>query len=202
MALYSPSFEEIRIILCVQGYMLDYQFVLREIGFWSREKYGSIPFNCKINRNQLDTKNHKSVYFAENELHGIKLKSSVEFGLTNCEVKTVLKTLYHMTETNNPKTKYIGIIRDENINGLLFKAGLGNLVVDMDNLDIIRNTKNTCPSNNDYWVMMKSDPTRYKVCNLHEKLNIDYSPICAAIKAKYIADYCIDLINVLNKIID
>src|SRR5260370_8613332 len=195
MALYMPSFDEIRIIICVQGYILDYQFVVREIGFWSREKFGSIPFNCKINRNQLDTKSNKSVYFAENELHGIKLKTTTQFGLTNCEIKSVLRTLYHMTETNNPKAKYIGIVRDENVNGLLFKSGLGNLVMDMNNLEIFRNSTNNCPSNKDYWVMMKSDPSRYKVCKLHSKLSINDSPICAAVKAKYIADYCLEIIN-------
>src|SRR5260370_18617505 len=199
MANYIVRFDEIRVVLCVQGYMLDYQFILREIGFWSREACGSIPFNCKINRNQLDTRNHKSVYFAENELNGIKLKTSVEFGLTNCEVMSVLRTLYHMTESNNVQAKYIGIIRDENINGLLFKAGLGNLVVDLDNLDIFRNTMYKCPSNKDYWVMMKSDPFRYRICKLHDMLSIDSSPICAAVKAKYIAEFCTEVINEINK---
>ncbi len=199
MANYIVRFDEIRVVLCVQGYMLDYQFILREIGFWSREACGSIPFNCKINRNQLDTRNHKSVYFAENELNGIKLKTSVEFGLTNCEVKSVLRTLYHMTESNNVQAKYIGIIRDENINGLLFKAGLGNLVVDLDNLDIFRNTMYKCPSNKDYWVMMKSDPFRYRICKLHDMLSIDSSPIRAAVKAKYIAEFCTEVINEINK---
>ena len=60
MATSRIDFEDIRIIFCVQGYSLDYKFVLREIGFWTRGLSGSVPFNCKINKNQLDVQTKRT----------------------------------------------------------------------------------------------------------------------------------------------
>ena len=91
---------------------------------------------------------------------------------------------------NNSNEKNIGICRDLNINGLLHKAGLGRFVVNLDNLNLFKANNSACPSNEDLQALMKADPTRYYVCDLHEKLLIDKNPICAKIKAQYLAEYC------------
>src|SRR5437868_10507504 len=106
------SFSDIRIILSVQGYPLDYQYIVREIGFWYEGKSGSIPFNCKVNTKQLDTGNHKVITKAEEEINGIRLKKTVDIGLTQSDVKAVLKTLYNIN--NDSSAKYIGICGDDN----------------------------------------------------------------------------------------
>ena len=111
MASSNVEFSDIKIILCVQGYSLDYQFILREIGFWTNNFSGSIPFNCKINKNQLDIKNQKTIFALEEDIHGIKTKKPVENGLSLSETKTVLKTLYNLS--NNTNSKYIGICREK-----------------------------------------------------------------------------------------
>ena len=186
--------NDIRIIFCLQGFNIEgYQFVIKEIGFWCNGISGSIPFNSKINKNQIDYKNQLTINALEEKVHGIKIKKNSEFGLAQSEIKAVLKTLYQMG--NNCNGKYIGICRDVNINGLLHKAGLGRFVVNLDNLNIFKSNNATCPSNEDLQILMKAEPTRYTVCNLHEKLMIDKEPICAKVKAQYIAEYCKGLQN-------
>ena len=41
------NFEDIRIILCAQGYSINNKYIVKEIGFWSRENSGVIPFSSK-----------------------------------------------------------------------------------------------------------------------------------------------------------
>lgn len=193
MASLNISFEDLRIILCVQGYSLDYQFIVREIGFWYNGLSGSIPFNVKINRNLLDINSQKIIYALEEEVHGIRLKKSIEHGLAASEVKAVLRTLYHMAGSTN--AKYIGICRDENINGLLYKAGLGNYVVDIDSISLFRNTVEKTPSNKDLKLFMENNKNKYSVCRIHDVLRNGEIPLCAKVKAQFIADYCINLKN-------
>ena len=189
MASRNMKFSDIKIILCVQGYTLDYQFILREIGFWTNYYSGSIPFNCKINKNQLDIKNQKTIYALEEDIHGIKCKKHIENGLALSEIKTVLKTLYNLS--NNLESKFIGICRDENINGLLHQAGLGKYVIEMDNLDIFRDTAKKCPSNTDLKIILKNQPNRFHICGLHELLRDGSLPLCAKVKA----DYCREILS-------
>ena len=187
MAALNLSFDDIRIIFCVQGYSLDFQFIPREIGFWCNGFSGSIPFNCNIKKNQLDIRNQNIIHVLENEIHGIKLKKFSENGLSLSESKAVLKTLYQIG--GNTKAKYIGICRDENINGLLFKSGLGKYVVELDFLNIFKKPGEICPSNQDLKLAMKNDPNKYQICEMHEKLWNEEQPLCAKVKAEFVADY-------------
>ena len=84
----------------------------------------------------------------------------------------------------------IGICRDVNINGLLHKAGLGKYVVDLDDLEMFKNTSNKVPSNKDLQVFMKSYPQKYTICGIHDRLKSEDIPICAKVKAEFLADYC------------
>ncbi len=198
MASTNITFGDIRLILCVQGYSLDYQFIVREIGFWCNGLSGSIPFNCKINRNQLDVKNQKTLYALEELIHGINLKNVIKFGLAQSETRAVLRTLYHMAG-NGSESKYIGICRDENINGLLYKAGLGSFVIDIDNLEMFQHSEVKCPSNKDLQTVMQNDPVLYAPCHLHDNLMSDDKPLCAKVKAQYIADFCKNYTIVYNE---
>jgi hypothetical protein len=188
MASLHLDFNDIRLIICVQGYSLVNQFVVREIGFWTRGFSGSVPFNCKINKNQLDVKTQKTIFALEEEIHGIKLKKHVENGLTLSDTKTVLRTLYHMAD--NGGGKYIGICRDENVSGLLYKAGLGSYVFEMDFLTCFHNSMDHCPSNKDLQAILKNDPNKYVICSIHDRLRNNEFPICGKVKAEYIAEYC------------
>src|SRR5882757_3230738 len=189
MASYNFNFNDIRIIICVQGYSLPYQFVLREIGFWTPVCSGSIPFNCKINLNNLDVQSLKTINVLEDNIHGIKVKKNVDYGLALSDAKAVLRTLYHMTSWNSNGNR-IGICRDPNINGLLHKAGLGSYVVELDDLSIFKNTEDMIPSNKDLQSFMKNDPMKYTICPIHESLKTSDHPLCAKVKTEFIADFC------------
>src|SRR6266481_5810957 len=184
------NFSDIRIILSVQGYPIDYQYVVREIGYWINGQSGSIPFNCKINVNQLDIKNHSIINKSVEEINGIRLKKSTEGGLSLSDTKAVLKTLYHLN--NSHKAKFIGICGDDHINGLLHKAGLGCFVKDLNYLDVFKQNNVTLPTNEIIRTSLRQNFDKYKVCPLHDYFlkNNDF-PLCAKVKAEFIANYCL-----------
>lgn len=187
MASHSVNFNDIRLIICTQGYNLDYQFIVREIGFCSKFQSGVIPFNCKVNLKELDIKNQRTVYALEDEIHGIRVKKTFDLGLAQSDYKSVLKTLYHSAKSNENDAKYIGIIRDNYIHGLLYRSGLGHLIIDLSSLPIF-NDEIQCPSNIDLRLAMKNGkkPT---YCHLHEQLRINDIPICAKARAEYFFSY-------------
>lgn len=194
------DFSDIRIVLCVQGYPLDYQFIVREIGFWYNGISGCIPFNCKINVNQLDTENRNIISQCEEEINGIRLKKTTEGGLALSETKAVLRTLYQMN--NMSQAKLIGICGDDNIKGLLFKAGLGSYVKDLNYLEDLKKKNTKLPSNEEIRSNIKQNSKVFKFCNLHDHLlRNNETPLCSKVKAEYIANYCLQLnqINMTNK---
>jgi hypothetical protein len=192
MASYKPEFKDLRTIICMQGYHLDYQFHIREIGFWSRSVSGVIPFNCKINGNELDVNNQKIIFYSEEELHGIKLKKSFENGLPSSEIKCVLKCIYHITKSYDYESTYIGICKGDNISGILAKAGLGKYVIEIDNLELFRRNSLKFPSNEVIRTEIAKKTVDYPSCYLHEKLKNDTVPLCSKAKAEYIAFLCYD----------
>lgn len=183
MATFSPSSNDIRLILCVQGYYLEHQFILRELGYWYKGNCGSLPFNCKINLNKLDCTNQNLIVKYE-ELHGMKLKKNFENGLTISELKPVIKSLYHIAGLDNEIAKYICVVRNEYITSHLYNAGMGLYVTFLDqfheNINYI--------TEEDYQNFVKEN----KTCNLHENVN-DKFPLCAAVKAKYIAQKILNI---------
>ncbi len=47
------TFDEIRLIICVNGYTIKNDFVIREIGFWSRNMNSVITFSSRLIYNDL-----------------------------------------------------------------------------------------------------------------------------------------------------
>jgi hypothetical protein len=198
MAMYKPEFKDIRTIICMQGYHLDYQFHIREIGFWSKNVSGVIPFNCKINGNQMDSDNQKIIFYSEQELHGIKLKDSFENGLPSSEIKSVLKTIYHITKSTDYEATYIGICKDDYISGILAKAGLGKYVIALDNLEMFKRRNTLFPTNDLIRSELIRRPELYPLCHLHGKLKNDAIPLCSRAKAKFVADICLQIDKLSN----
>ena len=195
----SVNVSDIRMILCVQGYSLQNQFVLREIGYCCKGFSGAVPFNCKINKNQIDITSQRIIHALEEEVHGIKLKKSVENGLAMSDIKAILRGLYHLS--NQSTAKYIGICRDENVKGLLYNANLGNYVVDLDHLQELSEKNIKCPSNQYLQAVMKSDLKRFNLCNLHDHLTNGEQPICAKVKAEFLYNFISDSKNFDEKYI-
>ena len=186
MASNNITFENIRLILSIEGYSFGYQFIVRELGFWSRNMNGSIPFNCKLNINHLDVKSQLIIGSFENR-NGIHMKKNVRTGLAQSELKPVLRTLYHMNEDST--AKYIGIVGDEKIIGLATKSGLGDIVFNMKNLNIFRSQDNY-PSFEQIQAGIKQNPIEYPICYLHERMGNDDVPVCARATTKFLANHC------------
>ena len=187
MATQSVDFNDVKLILCVQGYPLDFQYVVREIGFWSNGFSGSIPFNVKLNKNHLDVKNQRTVSICEEELNGIKLKRNFENALAASDIKPVLKTLFQLNSNNN--SKYIGILRDEPLDGLLYKSGLGPYVTYLDSVNVLKNSNASLPTNENFRQYLKKNTDAYLICPIHDRLRINEFPICAKSKAEFLADF-------------
>lgn len=208
MAFFTAKFDDIRLIVCVQGYQLNYQYVVREIGFWSRSITGVIPFNCKVNKSHLDQLSAKNIHIAVNEIHGIKQRKIIENGLPSSDVCAVLKCLFQITKRDNYDSGYIGVCREENVTSLFFKAGLGNYIYELDNLDLFQSqtnsnpnsakNKNTFPTLSDIKFIVSSDPKKYSYCDLHDRLRNNEFPVCARTKAEIISTYIQQLMTVNN----
>lgn len=196
MASKCLNFSDIRLILSVQGYELEYQFVLREIGFWTRKTVGSLPFNCKINKNQLDVKSQVIISEFE-ELNGIKMKKNCLTGLAQSELKPALRTLYHLSECDS--SKYIGVFANEKIIGLLAKSGLGDFVFELQNLDIFRYFGIEFPTDELMKSTINENPESYPICQLHDCLQSNDTPICSRAKSNFIANYCLYHTNCIKK---
>jgi hypothetical protein len=189
MAFFNAKFDDIRLIISIQGYALNYQYIIREIGFWSRSICGLIPFNCKLNRSQLDNISLKNIHIAANEIHGIKQKKTIENALPSSDAYAVIKCLYHLTKRENIDSDYIGISKEENIAPLIYKSGLGNYIFELDNLDLFKSTNIKFPTIADIKYIIASDSKKYNFCNLHDKLRNDEIPLCAKVKCEIIANY-------------
>ena len=193
MATPQIDFSDIRMILCVQGYNLEYQYVVREIGFSCLNGIsGSIPFNVKLNHNHLDVHNQRIVTQCEEQINGLKLKRNFENALAASDIRPVLRTLFHL---NSHCGKYIAVLRDEPLYGILHKSGIGNNVVYLDNLNILRNSNISLPTIENFRQYLKKNPDTYTICPIHDRLLINDNPICAKVKAEYFADYCKSLIK-------
>lgn len=198
MAFKKYEFQDIRLILCMQGYPLDYHYYIREIGFWSRKLSGSIPLNCKINKSELDFYNQQTIYYFEEEVHGIKLKKNIENGLPSSELKTVLKCIYHLTKSDDYDSSYIGVCKDDKISGILSKANLGRYVVEIDSLDILKRNDMQFPNNDIIRKELGDNIKDYPICAIHGGLKNNISAVCSKSKAQFIANYFIQLVNTEN----
>lgn len=187
MATPNVELSDIRIIICVQGYNLDFQYIIREIGFWCNGQSGSIPFNVKLNKSHLDVKNQQIISHCEEELNGIKLKRNFDNALASSDIRQVLKTLFHLN--NKSTAKYIGITNDEKLDGIIYKSGLGNYIFHLENLSSMKQNNLQLPNNDIIRQYLKKYPDRYLICPIHDRLTINEYPICAKAKAEIIADY-------------
>ena len=179
----------------MQGYPLDYHYHIREIGFWSRKLCGSIPLNCKINQKELDFNGQQTIYYFEQEVHGIKLKKNIDEALPSSDIKTVLKCIYLLTNSDEYDSTYIAVCKDEKISGILSKANLGKYVIEIDSLDLLKRNGIQFPSNEIIRKELISNLKDYPICGVHGNLKNNIPPMCSRAKANFIADFCIKLVN-------
>jgi hypothetical protein len=193
------NFEDIRIILCVQGYSINSKYVVREIGFWNRENSGVIPFTLRTKFYKLSNEDKMSVNYLVKVHHGIPLNKQVNYGLMNQEAAAAIKTLYHSCSNENSERErnYIGICDDMNIYHLLNIAGLGHLVVNLKNL--YDKPETTIPSNNNILKMKEFGYCCLRPCELHDPLSNENIPFCARTKAIILANWCKCMNNLTSR---
>ena len=199
MAFFDARFEDFRLILSIQGYQLNNQFIVREVGYWSPKISGVVQFNCKISASRLDTISAKNIHITENECHGIKVKKVIENGMASSDISSVIKCLYQITKIDGSVGEYIGIIREENVSSIIYKAGLGKHAVELDELKILIKNNTTLPTFGDIKYMVSADPNKYKPCSLHEILRTQEIPVCAKAKVEILANYLQQLNNQQQK---
>jgi hypothetical protein len=200
MALVNPSsltFEDIRLILCVHGYTLENKFICREIGYWSRNGSGVIPFSCRVNPNRLNSKDRTTLRYLTKNFHGIDIRKQLEIGLLQNEIRSVIRTLYLMSDDDNNR-KYIGICRDINVFTLCCSSGFQYLTINLENMNNI-SSESRVPTNDDLLNLMENKYNPYKICKIHNNLDNGKPVLCAGTKAKFLADYFIKSISELNK---
>ena len=186
MAFFNAKFDDIRLFLSIQGYQLNHQYIIREIGFWSQKINGVIPFNCKLNLAQIDSISEKNIHIAENEYHGIRLRKILTNALPSSDASAVIKCLYHLTKREDYEADYIGICKEENIAPIIFKAGLGKFILEIDYLDIFHKASTKLFTMAEIKYLITTDPIKYKPCSLHENLRNNALAVCAKAKCDII----------------
>jgi hypothetical protein len=122
-------------------------------------------------------------------LHGINIDKQQEFSLLQSEIKSAIKSLYFAAENKNCG-KYIGICRDLNILSLCNSAGFFFLTVNLEKINCLPNNVKI-PSNEELFSLLENKFQPYEICKLHNKLENNRIPMCAGVKAKFIADFLI-----------
>jgi hypothetical protein len=180
------SFNEIRVIICVNGYTVKNEFVVREIGFWSRNINSVIPFSSRITYNSLSSIDKTTINYLLNAHHGIGIKKQPNNGLLPSETCGVIKSIYHMCSDkfDDSKRIYIGYADDLNALQLLHKAGLSHLAINVKKLFEIEP-----PSNAKITEMCHYGKGIYSPCSLHEDLMNQMPPLCAKVKSLILAEW-------------
>ena len=184
------KFQDVRLILSVQGYELNNQYIIRELGYWYPLQSGVIPFNCKLNVSNLDSFSQKNIHIAESEFHGIKLKKKIENGLPASEACAAIRTLYHVSKRDDYAADYIGILNDEKIpSKLVFNSGLGKYAIILDELECLTETNSTLPTIHDFKYIIGTELNKYIPCGIHENLRNNETPLCARTKVEIVANH-------------
>lgn len=178
-------FDDIRVIFCLNGFYIDEEFQVMEIGFWSRKITGSIPFFSNKNYSKLKSKEKISVNFLTNSHHGIEFNNKFDKGFSQADVVSCIKYIYHVCSDDVKSRYYIGYINDRFLLNFVGKSGLGYMLV---NIDQMYNAP--APSNEEMLGSENYGKDDYKPCNLHKKLENNLEPHCVKVKAEFLADFC------------
>jgi hypothetical protein len=181
------TFDKIKLIICVNGYTVNDEFLFMEIGFWSRKLTGVIPFTSGKCYSNLSSVDRMTINYLYNVHHGINFKIQPFNAMNQKEAVASLKMLYNICtdDYENDQRKYIAYSNDPNTLTLLYKCGLSEFAVNIENMFNLKP-----PSNSQIMKMSNYGKGSYKPCDIHDQRNNITKPHCANIKALILAEWC------------
>jgi frataxin-like iron-binding protein CyaY len=196
MALYNHnrqiSFNEIRVVFTVEGFYVENNFVIKELGYKSKDLNGSIFFNT--DSKLLNKKDKNTSYFLSNFVHGINFYKNNEHWISSKDYSSVIKTIYQLTEDKNDKNKkYIGYSNDINVLTLLHNSGLDKISVNLkqvfEDIPTIKKIK----------LLPAYGFGSYAPCHMHDR-STEYKFQCAKVKSLILFEWCLE--KYMNQIIN
>ena len=192
MALMNSSqvnFDDLRLIVCLNGFTINDQFQIVEFGFWSRKLSGNIPFKSTKVWSKLNHLDRLSVNYLTSEYHGIGLEQlKYQDALHQTDIFGSIRSIYHLCDDGVENRKLIGYLGNECLLELLGKLGIGNYPVKINDMypassiqiDEIRNNK------------LYGEIPDFEICKIHTQYNgNDFRyPVCARAIACFLAKFC------------
>ena len=122
------NFDEIRLILSANGFYVDGNFEILELGFWSRKCCGIIPFKTSKKFKSLSINDKNSALYYTKFFHGMDYEQKASNALNQNEIISTIKALYNLCGDNTMQ-KMIGYINDSSIWHYIGSADLGDFVI-------------------------------------------------------------------------
>ncbi len=128
-----------------------------------------------------------TVNYSYNVHHAINFKSKPENGMHEKDAVAAFKMLYNICNDDygSNDRKFIGYSNDLNTLSLLYKSGLSEVAVNIENM----NDQNPS-SNNQIMNMPNYGKGCYKPCMLHQNLNDLMKQHCAKVKSLIRTECC------------
>jgi hypothetical protein len=180
------KFNQIRLIVGVEGFEINNEFIVKEIGYATENHFDVIKLQY-TNKKQMSYFNRKKIYYLSNEHHGIDLYNNKNYWPKHSDAASIIQTLYQITASKqNPEKTYIAYNNDIHIRTLIHKAGLDQVSVNVKDL-----FWSPIPSLNTLKSEKVYNTGVYKICDLHD-LNSEKNFQCAKSKIKLLFDICVD----------
>ena len=188
------KFEELRLIICINGFHVDDKYEVAELGFWSRKFSGKIPFITSKCYKNLKLFDRISNSYMSESVHGIDFNHEFPESLNQTDLPGAIKTIVSLcgesfesifTERNK-KCRYIGYSDDFFAFNILAELGYGDRLVDINKM--FKGSHGYLTS----CIVKDEKYKKYRVCPMHSEVDSGDPPICAKAKAKFLAQYCLE----------
>jgi hypothetical protein len=181
----NATFEQIRVIIGVEGFLINNRFIPKEIGFCSEKLSSSIGLNF-YNNERLNQEDIKKSNFLYKFHHGLDIYRNCINWPKHSDFESVIKTIYNLTEDKtHPQKIYIAYNNDPNIRSLLHKSGLDHLAVNL------YNRFDELPSMKTIKFLPYYGWGVYTQCDLHDRH--PYAKIqCAKTKCNILHEICLE----------
>lgn len=187
------DFDDVRMIVCLNGFTINETFQIVELGFWSRKISGVIPFKSTKSWSKLNHLDRLSVNYLTSEYHGIGMDQlKYQDALHQSDIFGALRAIYHMTDDGVKNRKLIGYLGNQCLLEILGKMGIGNYLVNISEL---------CPTSSISIDQIRSSEDYgwedFEICNLHNNyVGNDFRfPVCAKAISCYLANFCMEKIK-------